>query len=168
MKRQTDHMFNLYATAAAVIIMAALIPVSPSLACQAGESGHAHRHFLFVFAHAGVLHWAANSWALLVLHNTFRWYRLAAAYATAVTLSFVPCSAQPVLGASALTTFFFGFATPYFWRTDRTAVAMMAPLLLAGCFLPGIAAAFHIVPFVCGFLFYAAERTVRSFAAFIR
>ena len=169
-------MKKLYATFAACLIMAALIPAAQSLAVHPAVHPLGP-HFLYMFAHANVCHWAVNSWALLVLHNVIKWHRLIAAYLLAVSISFIPhlssiCDAasvdRPVLGASVVTTFFFGLITPYYWQRNRTAVYMMLALIIISCLLPGFAALFHVIPFITGFLFIHIERTVRSFIAFTR
>lgn len=169
-------LLNFRITVVAVLIMAALIPVSSSLAVH--QSVHPLApHFLYMFGHGNILHWAINSWALLVVHNTFRWHRLLTAYLLAVALSFaVPAAVVPavspaglgVLGASVITTFFFGLITPYLWRTNRFAAIAMVILLLVSCILPGFAAVYHVIPFIVGFIYRHIECIVRSYVRFIR
>jgi len=165
-------MKRLYLTASACLLMACLIPVSPSLAVVPAAST-AGSHFLYMFAHVSFLHWLINAWSLLVIHNLLRWHRLLTAYTLAVLLSYVPAavpadSPAGVLGLSVITTFFFGFLTPYYWRRNRSIPLMMIALILIGCFIPGVAAAFHVIPFTVGMAYWHIEGRVRSFLHFIR
>lgn len=165
-------MKRLYVTAAACAIMAALIPFAPDMAVVLdGSLESIAPHFLFPFGHANLLHWLINSWSLLVLHNVLRWYRFLLAYVLAVVLSFVVpyiiSDSQPVIGLSVITTFFFGYITPYYWAHNKSVPLMMMALLVIGCFLPGITAVFHIVPYVVGVVYCHIERTIRSVYAFI-
>ena len=131
-----------------------------------------------MFGHAGLLHWAVNSWALLVLHNLFRQARLFVAYVLAVIASFVPScspyaatalqspSQHPVLGASVITCFFFGLLMPSLWRKDRLSACMTAALILIAFFIPGIAAFHHLLMFLSGIAWSYIERAWCSFLLF--
>lgn len=155
-------MKRLYLTLALCALMLALLPVAPALAVT--PSAPFLAHLAYMFAHASVLHWIVNAWTLLVLHNTFRWYRCLAAYLLAVGASFVPCvMSRPSLGASVFSCFFLGLITPHLWHSGkRSSVLMMAALLLLGFFLPGIAAGLHVALYLCGILFIRLERLARS------
>lgn len=166
-------MKRLYITLAACILMAFLIPFAPVLALRPVCGGiSVTSHFLYMFAHASLLHWLVNTWSFLVLHNVLRWYRLLVAYLLAVAISFVPAtvpagSPAGVIGASVITTFFFGFIAPYYWHRNKSIPLMMAALIVIGCFLPNIAAAFHAVPFIVGIAYWYIERTLRSIRAYL-
>ena len=163
-------MKRLYLTLALCVLMLALMPVAPALAVS--HLSPLTSHLFYMFAHANVLHWLINAWTLLVLHNTFRWYRCLAAYLLAVAASFVPCSviiSRPTMGASALSCFFLGLITPHLWHSGkRSSVLMMLALLLLGFFLPGIAAGLHVALYLCGLLFINLERVARSFIWFCK
>ena len=158
-------MKKFYVTLAAVIIMAFLIPFAPYMAVT--DHSPLTTHLLYMFAHGNVLHWAINGWALLILHNVFRWHRLLFVYLLAVALSFlIPhllSGIAPVLGASVITTFFFGLITPYYWHHDRLTAVLMATLLIVSCVLPGFAALYHIIPYLCGLIYRQIERIIHSY-----
>jgi len=176
-------MIRFYLTLAAVIIMAALIPLAPHMAVPAAvpamSTAVLSPHLVYMFGHANLLHWAINAWALLVLHNLFRPSRLIAAYVLAVLISFLPhfsflishfsfSEALPVLGASVITCFFFGFLTPYLWSKDRLSACMMASLIIIAFFIPGIAAIHHLLMYLFGLAWYHIERLTRSFRLFCK
>ncbi len=167
-------MKKLYLTALAVALMAPLIPLAPLLAVAPGSPGFTH--WLYMLGHGNVLHWLVNGWTLLMLHNVFRWYRLLTAYLVAVAASFilplVPYTAvsppSPVLGASVITAFFLGWVSPHYWQRDRLTACFIAAIIIAGFFIPGIAAAYHALPYALGILAVYAERAVRSFLNFAK
>lgn len=159
-------MIRLYLTITAIAIMAALIPFAADLAVS--SSSPLTTHFCYMFGHAGILHWAVNSWALLVLHNLFRPSRLIAAYLLSVAISFASFTQQPVIGASVITCFFFGFMAPHLWHKDRLSACMMMAILLIAFFIPGIAAVPHLLMFVAGLVWLYAERLIRTFTNFAK
>lgn len=165
-------MKRLYITAVICIFMLPVIPFAPVLAVSA--SAPLYTHFTYMFAHASILHWLVNSWAFLMLHNTFRWYRCITAYACAVIASFIPAtvpagSPAGLLGASALTCFFIGFITPHFYLTrNRFNLALIAVTFILGFILPGIAALLHVIIFALGILMWFAESIAYSFLHFTR
>ena len=171
-------MIKLYLTIAAIIAMAALIPFASSVALQPMDDDSLIQHFIYMFGHATVLHWAVNAWALLVLHNLFRPSRIIATYLLAVLISFLPPFVlyaatslkhmQPILGASVITCFFFGLLMLHLWRQgERLSACMMAALIIIAFFIPGIAAMPHLLMFLAGILWYHFERMLRSFINFI-
>ena len=175
-------MTKLYLTIAAIIVMAALIPLAPLMALPPVEEASLIRHFIYMFGHATILHWAVNAWALLVLHNLFRLSRLIAAYLLAVLISFLPHSsflishfsfsvseveARPIIGASVITCFFFGMLASHLWRRgERLSPYMMAALIIIAFFIPGIAAMPHLLMFLAGIMSYHFERLLHSFIRF--
>ncbi len=180
-------MYRLYLTLIVCVIMGALVPLASymAVAVDSATESPLYTHFIYMFGHANWMHWMINCWSLLVLHNIFRWYRLLAAYAMAVVLSFMPIcnntpvfgwltewiglpeSNLPVIGASVITSFFFGFITPHYWYKERTVVFMMAGLLLVGCILPGVTGFFHVIPYITGILAVLTERLIKSLHTFI-
>lgn len=164
-------MTKLYLTVAAIIVMAALIPLAPLMALPPVEEDSLIRHFIYMFGHASLLHWAVNAWALLVLHNLFRPSRLIAAYLLAVLISFLPhfsfSEARPIIGASVITCFFFGMLASHLWRRrERLSPYMMAALIIIAFFIPGIAAMPHLLMFLAGIMSYHFERLLHSFIRF--
>ena len=153
-------------TIAVCLSMALLVPYTDKLAVYG--TSPAYTHYLYVMGHAGWLHYAVNVWTLLALHNLFRWYRMATAYALAVIIGYVMLPELPMVGASVITCFFIGFATPYFWRKSRLSVFMTIALLAMTCILPGFAGVQHVVMYVAGFAFSWAESAVHSLRRYIR
>ena len=152
----------------AAAIMCCLIPIAPSLAVS-GDSP-LYTHFVYMFGHANILHWLINSWALLIYHNLLRPGRLAVAYTMAVLITFLPpvgSGEMPLIGASVITCFLFGFCLQYLFYKDRLSALMMVALILIGFFLPGIAALPHLLMFLCGAAWYVIERLYYSFIRFV-
>lgn len=152
-------MFRFRLTIAACLLMAFAVPFADMLAVS--HTTPPYTHFTYVFGHEGWLHYIINAWSLLVIHNLMRWYRVAAAYLFAVLLSFVALPAQPMIGASTFTCFFFGFTAPWLWRKERLVLVMMVGLLLLTCFLPGFAGIPHVAAFSFGTIFSLSEGFIR-------
>jgi len=163
-------MSRLYLVLAFCLLMATLIPLASVMAVS--PSTPTYTHFVYMFGHANILHWLINAWSFLVLHNVLRWYRLLTAYLLSVTLSFLishfscSSSAAPTIGASVLTCFFFGFIAPWLWQRQKVAVLMMLLLILAGFFLSGFAAGYHLIMFISGLIASYIEHFIRSFITF--
>lgn len=149
-------------------LMGFLIPFAPWLAVS-GDSP-LYTHFVYMFGHANILHWLINLWALLVLHNLLRLYRLAVSWLLAVAITFLPfvISDAGLIGASVITTFFFGFLTPHLRRTDNQSAYMILAIILIGFFIPGIAALPHLVMYLLGLAFFYIERTCLNFIWFYK
>ena len=158
-------MFRFISAIALCVILAVLLPFTSVLAVSADTPPYTH--FVYIFGHDGWIHYAVNAWSLLVMHNLFRWYRVAAAYTLAVLISYVALPANPMVGASVFTCFFFGFAAPWLWRRDRLAVLMTMGLLLLTCILPGFAGVPHVIAFFVGAAFSMGEGIVRDFKGYL-
>lgn len=141
------------------MVMAGLLPFSSQLAVS--HDTPLYTHFVYVFGHDGWLHYTINAWSLLAIHNLFRWYRVVAAYLFAVLLTFVVLPDQPMIGASTVTCFFFGFTAPWLWRKERLALFLMVALLLLTCILPGFAGIPHVLAFTFGTVFSLCEGYIR-------
>lgn len=152
-------------TIIACICMAFLMPLTSHLAVSADSP--AYTHYVYMTGHDGWLHYIVNAWSLLVMHNLFRWYRVATAYLLAVLVSYVALPESPMVGASVFTCFFFGFSAPWLWRRDRLAVGMTAGLLALTCVLPGFAGIPHVVAFSCGVVFSMGEGWVRRMVEYL-
>ena len=147
------------------LLMAVLVPNTDKLAVS--EESPVYTHFVYIFGHDGFLHYIINAWSLLVMHNLFRWYRVLTAYAFAVLLSFVALPAQPMVGASVFTCFFFGFTAPWLWHKERTLLILTVLLLLLTCILPGFAGIPHVAAFSFGFVFSYTESFVRNISNYL-
>lgn len=128
-----------------------------------GVSKPLYTHFVYMFGHSGWLHWTVNAWSLLMLHNVIKWYRLLAAYALSVLLSFIYLPSLPVVGLSVVVVFLLGMAATQIWYRDRWALGLTVGLLFIGCFLPGFAGVYHVVMFALGYAFFRLECLVRRF-----
>ena len=148
------------------LLMAVAVPFAPQMAVSDGSP--AYTHYIYMAGHNGWLHYAANAWSLLVLHNLLRWYRVAAAYAVAVLIGYVALPPQPMVGASVMTCFFLGFATPWLWYRDRLAVVLSLALLLLTCLLPGFAGIPHILSWMSGIVFSLTEGWIRRMNDYLK
>lgn len=148
------------------LVMALLVPLTDRLAVS--HDTPLYTHFLYIVGHDGYLHYIINAWSLLVMHNLFRWYRVLAAYAFAVLLSFIALPAQPMVGASVFTCFFFGFTAPWLWRKERLLLILTVGLLLMTCVLPGFAGIPHVAAFSFGLAFSFAEFYVNRIRHYLR
>ena len=159
-------MNRFWITIAVCIIMAFLVPLTDALAVS--NDTPPYTHFLYIVGHDGYLHYIINAWSLLVMHNLFRWYRVLAAYAFAVLLSYVALPAQPMVGASVFTCFFFGFTAPWLWRKERMLLILTVSLLLLTCILPGFAGIPHCAAFAFGVTFSFAEFYVNRIRHYLK
>ena len=162
-------MKRLFITVVTVLAMGFLIPLAPLLAVS--DTSPVYTHFVYMFGHANFLHWLINGWALLVLHNLFRPYRLEATYIFAVLISFIPGisgDTDGLLGASVVTTFFFGFYTPHLWGADKLTALMTLAIILVGFLVPGIAAWPHLLMYLCGVGFFFIECALVHFLRFCK
>ncbi len=125
------------------------------------------RHLVYMFSHASFFHWLCNSWSLLVFHNIFRPSRLIVAYVLSVLVSFLPLSNLPVLGMSVVVCFFIGFAARYLYRKNRLGLSLTLAILVGSCFLPGFAGLYHIIMFICGFLYYPIEGLFKRISHYV-
>lgn len=148
-------MRTLYITLLIILLMAFIIPLHANMAVS--PSAPTYSHFVYMFGHANFIHWAVNSWCLLMVHRQFSFHRLLAAWLCSVLLSFIYYPALPVLGASVLISFFMGFTAPWLYRRKRLAFCQMLLLLLIGCLLPHIAGIYHLILFALGFIYAKAE-----------
>lgn len=148
------------------LLMAAIVPFTETLAVS--DSSPLYTHFLYIAGHDGYLHYIINAWSLLVMHNLFRWYRVTAAYAFAVLLSFIALPQQPMVGASVFTCFFFGFTAPWLWRKERTLLILTVALLLLTCILPGFAGIPHVAAYAFGTAFSLAEYLLNRLRHYLR
>lgn len=153
-------MRTLYITIIFVTLMAFVIPLHRSLAVSA--SSPIYTHFVYMFGHAGFVHWAVNSWCIIMLHHQFRAFRILLAWGVSVILSFIYYPSLPVLGASVIISFFMGLTAPWLYRYKRIAFCQMLIILLVGCFLPHIAGIFHLVLFLVGVLYAEIESVISS------
>lgn len=148
-------MRTLYITLVIILAMAFIVPLHTLLAVSPSSS--LNSHFVYMFGHANYLHWAVNSWCLLMVHRQFRIHRLLASWIGSVGLSFIYYPSLPVLGASVIISFFMGFTAPWLYRCKRLAFYQMMILMLIGCIMPQIAGFYHLVLFILGLVYAKVE-----------
>lgn len=153
-------MRTLYITLIFVALMAFIIPLHRLLAVSV--SSPTYTHFVYMFGHAGVVHWAVNSWCIIMLHRQFRIARIVTAWGLSVILSFIYHPSLPVLGASVIISFFMGLTASWLYAYKRLAFWQMMFLMAIGCFLPQIAGVYHVILFVVGFLYAKMEGIINS------
>ncbi len=139
----------------AVVIMAAILSLAPYMAVS--PSSPLYTHFIYMFAHANWMHWLINAWGLIVLHNLYTIQRLVVAYMAAVMLSFIYYPELPVIGASVFISFFTGFMIFWLYKKKRLVFWQVLALLVFGCFIPHISAAYHIIMFLAGLIYNRIE-----------
>lgn len=149
----------------AALALIALQPLSPCLAVSA--SAPLYTHFLYMFAHAGILHALINAWALVMLHNIYSIRRILAAYASAVVISFTP-SHSTTVGFSVIIFFFIGFIIRHLRRKSPLAFWQSLTFLIIGFFLPHTAALFHLMAFLAGIAFFQIESLLTSYRNFYK
>ena len=123
-----------------------------------------YTHLIYMFAHANILHWAINAYALIVMHKFCTPAALTAAYICAVAISFLPIYTQPTLGMSVM--IYFLIAKIITQRKNKAIILPIAIFIVAGFFLPNIAAAFHLAAISCGTIYFIAEKNIKSFIQF--
>ena len=148
-------MRTLYITLFIIALMALIIPLHGKLAVS--PTTPIYTHFTYMLGHANLLHWAVNSWCILMLHHLYKPHRVIAAWLGSVLLSFFYYPALPVLGSSVVISFFMGFNSPFLFKHNRIAFWQMAVLLAVGCLLPYIAGLYHIILFALGFIYAKGE-----------
>nr|WP_295278074.1 hypothetical protein [uncultured Prevotella sp.] len=148
-------MRTLYITILLIALMALAIPLHDKLAVS--PTTPTYTHLVYMFGHAGFIHWAVNSWCILMLHHQFKPHRVIASWLGSVVLSFLYYPSLPVLGASVIISFFMGITSPWLYRYKRLAFWQMVVLLAIGCVLPHIAGTYHLVLFAFGFLYAKVE-----------
>lgn len=158
-------MKTLYLSFIAAAAMLLLLPLSPLLAVSA--SSPLYTHFLYMFAHAGILHAVLNAWAIVMLHNIYSIKRLVAAYTAAVAISFIPLE-KPVTGFSVIIFFFIGFIIRHLRRVNPLACWQSVAFLIIGFFLPQTAASYHLMAFIAGIAFFHIESLITSYRNFYK
>ena len=167
----------------ALLMMLPAIPLAGFFAVS--PTSPTYTHFIYMFAHANIFHWAINAWGITILHRLYTPARCIAAYTTAVAISFLPSTlnsqlstlnsqlstlnpqlSTPTLGLSVITCFLLGGLIRYCWKRNKTAFWQAVTFLAAGFFLPNFAATYHLLAFLAGTIYFAVERNVRSFLQF--
>lgn len=161
-------MKKLYLTIIFSLSLLPLILIRDSLSCA--PSAPLYTHFVYMFAHASLLHWTANTWSMVVFHNLFNPHRLLAAYVFSVLASFLPLSigeVKPVLGLSVIVCFFLGMSARWLYHNSKLALCLSLATVIISCFLPGFAGGYHVIMFVIGTLYFHVEcfiKRIRQYA----
>ena len=143
------------AFALANIAMLVALPFNSLLATKADAP--LYTHFVYMFAHADILHWAINAWAILAMHRIISVRMAAVAYIAAVILSFF--AKQPTVGASAMVFFVFGCLTPTLLSHRKIFLLQIIIYLAVAFLLPGVAAGLHCAAYIVGIIYIGAHKT---------
>lgn len=135
---------------------AAMLPLLPFHAFLSAS------HWLYMFGHAGLMHYALNGLGWLFLWRVITPWRTLAAWLVSVGVSFIVPSNHPVIGWSVVIYYYLGLCLSSMDRQSRNRFLL---LTLVGFFLPHIAAAHHAAMLAIGFLMRKLEvrweRTLR-------
>ena len=112
-------MNKLYAITASVLVMLLLIPLASAMAVSPASS--CITHYIYMFAHANIIHWFLNTFSLFVINRVVNTPRCIAAYLASVIISFLPYiqPSHPVVGMSGIIFFFTGLITSCMLRYHR-------------------------------------------------
>lgn len=145
------------------LVMLVLTPFKGVLAISADSPWYTH--ITYMFAHANILHWAINAYALVLLHHHITLTAVVTAVVTAVGISFLPVS-SPLLGASVITFFFVGTLATRLYRYNSTAFWQCIIFLIVAFFLPAIAALQHLIAFLIGMAYHTISNLIQSYRTF--
>lgn len=154
-------MKQIITTVLPLLLMLSLVPLHERMAVS--SSSPFYTHFIYMFGHAGLLHWIINAYALFVMHNLCHPSRLAVAWAAAVILSFIYLPQLPVIGASVFVTFFLGFMSLRLWQRQRLLFWMSLLLVSVGFLMPNIAALYHLAMMAAGLAWNRVEWLAADF-----
>ena len=162
------------------LLMLFLIPFAPTFAVSA--SAPLYTHFIYMFAHANILHWLFNAWGLLIMHKLFTPSRCITAYLIAIAISFLPSSPfTPLnphppstgglggsLGFSVILFFFIGYLIFFFRKRNKTAFLQVILFIIIGFFIPNMAATYHLLAFLSGAIYFKIETLILDISHFIK
>ena len=137
------------------VLLLGLIPFASKMAVY--KHSPIYTHFIYMFAHANIIHWAVNAWCILVMNNLFTNKRLLVSYIFAIVLSFLYQPKLPVLGMSIIISFFIGFMTFWLYKKHRLVFWQTLILMSIGFFIPNIAALYHLFAFLFGVIYNRIE-----------
>jgi len=127
-----------------------LLPLSQHMAV--GSDTPIYTHYIYMFAHAGWLHWALNGFAWALLWKIITPARTLVAYLFSVLVSFLLPgigAATNVIGWSVIIFWYWGFLLPGMMKERRL---RFLALVAGSFFIPGIAASWHFAMLVAGYV----------------
>lgn len=133
-----------------LILYAAMLPLltmSDTLAAGAGRDGW--HNWVYMFGHAGILHYMLNGIGWLMMWKIATWTRTITAWLIAALVMYVIPTTQPVLGWSAVIYFYLGMCMNHSTASRRINMIL---LTLTGFLLPNIAASLHISMLAAGWI----------------
>ena len=134
------------------VLMAAAIPFPDVLATNGGiRNWH---NLVFMFGHAGILHYLLNGLAWLLLWKVVTVTRTFAAWVFAVLCAAIIPLSEPTIGWSPIIYYYLGLCLAHMPRTGRWKLIL---LTLAGFFMPHIAAGMHLALLAAGWLMRKLE-----------
>ena len=155
-----NSVLRLIIATALIILMAGLMHLAPVMAYGPGTASYTH--WVYMFAHGSWLHWAVNSYMLLLFHHVMHAHRTIAAYIASVLVTYIYTPDIPVVGISTMILFIVGYMIPYKIRKYGIAtLAILAIILLVGMIVQEFAGAYHLMCTALGLIYYYAEGFVR-------
>lgn len=132
--------------------MAFLVPHHESIAaCNGMEE---YRNWIYMFGHAGWLHYALNGIGWLMMREIATPARTIAAYLISVSaIYFIPCE-EPVLGWSTVIFFYTGMRMAHMPRKRIMRIILVTAISF---FIPHIAAMIHLYMLVAGWMIRRLE-----------
>ena len=132
------------------ILLGCLLPFCHEMAVS--SNAPAYTHYIYMFAHAGRLHWALNGFAWALLWKIITPARTLVAYLFSVLVSFLlPTigAATNVIGWSVIIFWYWGFLLPGMVKERRL---RFLALVAISFFIPGIAASWHFAMLLAGYV----------------
>lgn len=144
--------------------MTLLIPLAPVIAVsrQAGLIPH----LFYPLAHASLIHWAFNAYAILTLHAAASPRSLTTAYVLAVILAAVLPPDTPTLGLSVISFFLIGTILTRLCRLRPLTFIQLIIFVAVSFFIPGIAALYHAVMLALGLVCRFCSDIIDDIASF--
>lgn len=133
-------------------LMAAAVPF-PEVFATAGGLRNWH-NLVFMFGHAGLLHYLLNGLAWLLLWKVVTPGRTLTAWSLSALCAAIIPLPEPTIGWSPIIYYYLGLCLAHMPRADRWKLIL---LTLAGFFMPHIAAGMHLALLTTGWLMRKLE-----------
>lgn len=135
------------------LFMLAALPYPEQLA--AGKNYPAWHCLIYMFGHAGILHYLLNGIGWLMMWKIATWPRTIIAWLVAALSVYILMPDKAVLGWSSVIYFYLGMTLAHAGRQRKISLIL---LTLTGMFIPGIAAALHLSTLAAGWIYRKIER----------
>lgn len=132
-------------------LMALLIPYHEKMAANGMEE---YRNWIYMFAHAGWLHYTLNGIGWLMMWKIATPARTVTAYVFAVMAAYIISCKEPVLGWSTVIFFYTGMCIAHM---PKKRIAKIILVTAISFFIPHIAALMHLYMLVAGWMIRRLE-----------